>query len=99
MRIKHFEKKIKHLTQLELVSGAVSVLCKVLVRKGHVSTFELQSGLLEWMKENRLESKKIPSLKELSLKELADLEDKHTAMMGHCSYSIPKVSKKKKSKK
>ena len=99
MKIKHFEKKIKHLTQWEVLSGAVSTLSKILVRKGYVSRSELQSGILEWMKANGLEDPESKRFEELTFKELCDLEDKYSATLGHCWPKRSKVSKKKKGKK
>ena len=50
MDVKRFEKKLKHLTQEEILTGAISSLNKLLVDKGIVSANELQKYFLEWLK-------------------------------------------------
>lgn len=82
MRIKDFEKCIKHLSQEEILTGSISSLNELLVQKGIVSRRELQEAFLSWMRQ----TKKLP-LKYMTLAELAQLEDKYTATLGSGCYS------------
>ena len=50
MKVSKFEKRIQHLSQEAVLTGAVSVLNKLLVQKGIVTKKELQECFLEWMK-------------------------------------------------
>ena len=41
---------IQHLDQIEILTGAVSVLNELLIEKGVVTTEEIQDRFLNWMK-------------------------------------------------
>ncbi|MDP3963493.1 MAG: hypothetical protein Q8Q39_03275 [bacterium] len=62
MKVKNFEKNIRHLTQEELLTGGMSSLQKILVAKGITTKEELQAGLLAWMAA-RPEGRRQPSMR------------------------------------
>ena len=49
MKVKNFEKHIRHLTQEEIQMGTINALNRVLVAKGIVTKGELQGAFLAWM--------------------------------------------------
>ncbi|MBI2055772.1 MAG: hypothetical protein HYT37_00105 [Candidatus Sungbacteria bacterium] len=49
MRIREFERKIKHLTQMEIINCALSVLGHMIIKKGIATEEELQNKFLEVM--------------------------------------------------
>jgi len=63
MTIKKFEQHIKHLNQLEVVTGTVSSLTHLLVDKGLVTVEELQEQFLHWMKVRGLDKKTVAQKK------------------------------------
>lgn len=50
MKTKNFEKKIKHLSQTQILTGAVSSLNRALVSKGIATEAELQSYFQAWLR-------------------------------------------------
>lgn len=50
MEVGKFAKKLKGLDQIEVVTGFVSALNKLLVDKGVVTEKELQKYFLDWLK-------------------------------------------------
>lgn len=58
MDIEKFEKRIKHLSQTQILSGAISSLNKLLVDKGVVTYTEIQKYFSAWMEEYKLTKKK-----------------------------------------
>lgn len=54
MRPAEFRKKIEHLDQVQLLTGAMSSLNRLLVDKKVVAPEELQRCFLEWMRQQRL---------------------------------------------
>ena len=57
MTERQFMKSIQHLNQVEILSGAVSTLNRLLVDKGVVTDKELQEKFLDWMRRSGLEDK------------------------------------------
>jgi hypothetical protein len=55
---KQFEKKIRHLDQIQVITGAISTLNKLLIDKGIVKSEELQSYFADWMREQKLTTRK-----------------------------------------
>ena len=94
MRTRDFEKKIRHLNQLDVLSGTVSNLNNILVEKGVVSRQELQAGFLEWMTRQGLAKEK--TFNGMTLEEVGDLEAKHTAFIGSPTGLLAKQEKQKK---
>ena len=58
MTIEQFERHIEDLDQIEIISGAISSLNKLLVDKKIVQTDELQDYFLEWMRVRKASPKK-----------------------------------------
>ncbi|MEK7503139.1 MAG: hypothetical protein AAB556_01695 [Patescibacteria group bacterium] len=80
------------MSQIQILSGTVSSLNKLLVDRGIVSEYELQDYFQKWMKENSSEK----FFKDMSLDEVFDLETKHTAFIGHGTSSAQPKKKQKK---
>lgn len=57
MKAEKFEKKLKGLTQVEVLTGVVAVLNKLLMDKGIVSEAELQRYMSDWLKKYRSSKK------------------------------------------
>lgn len=55
MKAKKFEKKIRHLSQKDIVAGNLHVLNRVLIDSGYITKSELQKMFLDWMKDNKLD--------------------------------------------
>lgn len=55
MKTKKFEKKIRHLSQKDIVTGNLSVLNKVLIDSGYITKSELQKMFIQWMEDNKLD--------------------------------------------
>ena len=72
MDVKRFEKKLKHLTQEEILTGAISSLNMLLFDKGITSEKELQKYFLEWLKYYKASSGCMP--------------DKNPAAQAKCKY-------------
>lgn len=51
MRATEFQKKISHLDQVEVLTGAVSSMNRLLVDKGVVDAEELQKYFAAWMRQ------------------------------------------------
>lgn len=58
MDIEKFEKRIKHLDQTQILSGAISSLNKLLVDKGVVTYTEIQDYFSAWMSKHKPTKKK-----------------------------------------
>jgi hypothetical protein len=59
---KNFEKSIRHLRQMDVLTGAVSSLNKLLVDKHLVSEDDLQTYFLNWLRtRNRTRRKQGPT--------------------------------------
>ncbi len=57
MSTEEFEKRIKHLDQIQILSGAISSLNRLLIDKGLVEEEELQDFFLDWVREQGLSKK------------------------------------------
>jgi hypothetical protein len=54
MNVLEFERHIRHLDQLQVLTGAINSLNKLLVEKRIVDLDELQSHFLAWLEEHDL---------------------------------------------
>ena len=54
MRIEKFERRIQHLDQTQILSGAINSLNKLLIDKGIAKPEEIQDYFLQWMQEQNL---------------------------------------------
>jgi hypothetical protein len=57
MKTAEFEKKIRHLDQIQVITGAIDTLNKLLVDKGIVKPEELQSYFNSWMQQQSKEKR------------------------------------------
>lgn len=74
MKTKKFENKIEHLTQIQILSGAVSSLNQLLVDKGIISEKELQKYFKRWMRTNNLLRQDV--IKTMGSKEILKVSNK-----------------------
>lgn len=90
MKTEKFEKKIKHLSQIEILSGAINALNQLLIDRGFVSEGELQDYFKKWMRQHGR-----PMPLDMTLEEMEELEAKHSAFIGHGPRNILTPKKKR----
>lgn len=89
MKTEKFEKKIKHLTQVEILSVAVSVINKILFDKGLITQEDLQRLFLNEIKMSHLTKAEVASQKKrrhrrkpATVEEIIALEEKYGVNIG-----------------
>lgn len=92
MKTGKFEKKIRGLGQIEILSGTVNALNQLLVDKEITNEAELQKYFQKWLQKHKSKN----SFDKMSLEDVENLEAKHTAFMGHGPHNLSILKKKKK---